>query len=69
MFSAVILSSAIKKGIIVLLCPLVQNDNGATMLTGILHSNDYEERRVRSFVEVLMTIPHSVLDSSSVAKS
>ncbi|GFT32756.1 hypothetical protein TNCV_2443561 [Trichonephila clavipes] len=44
MFSAVILSSAIKGNHCPPL-PVVQNDNGATMLTGILHSNDYEERQ------------------------
>ncbi|GFW17353.1 hypothetical protein TNCV_3905631 [Trichonephila clavipes] len=52
------------------LSSLVQIDNGASMLNGLLHSNDYAERRVTRCIVVLPTAPHSSgLDTSSVAKS
>ncbi|GFX20072.1 uncharacterized protein TNCV_1436321 [Trichonephila clavipes] len=59
--------SANKKRITVLFS-LVQIDKGAAMLNGLLHPNDYEERRVTHCIEALLTTPHSALDTSTVAK-
>ncbi|GFX72718.1 hypothetical protein TNCV_4063131 [Trichonephila clavipes] len=45
-------------------CPpssLVQIDNKAGMLNGLLHSNNYEGRRVTCGIEVLSTTPPSAL--------
>ncbi|GFV88065.1 hypothetical protein TNCV_3242151 [Trichonephila clavipes] len=53
----------------VLFSSLVQSDNGTTMLNGLLHSNDYEERRVIRCIDVLQTTPYSAFDTSAVAKS
>ncbi|GFU19064.1 hypothetical protein TNCV_430971 [Trichonephila clavipes] len=52
-----------------LLSSLGQVNNGAAMLNGVIHSNDYEGRRVTSCIEVLSTTPHSALDSNDVVKS
>ncbi|GFW45470.1 hypothetical protein TNCV_3244101 [Trichonephila clavipes] len=57
-----------KKRITALLFFLVQIDNEAAMLNGLLHTNDYEERRVTRCREVLPTASHSALDISYVAK-
>ncbi|GFW19704.1 hypothetical protein TNCV_1605941 [Trichonephila clavipes] len=42
--------------------------NGADMLNGLLHSNDYEERRMTRCIAVLPNTPHSALDTSAVVK-
>ncbi|GFX50993.1 putative RNA-directed DNA polymerase from transposon BS [Trichonephila clavipes] len=48
-----------------LLSTLVQFDSGAAMLNVLLHSNDYEVRRV---IEVWLTTPFSAPDTSAVGK-
>ncbi|GFU36695.1 hypothetical protein TNCV_3311861 [Trichonephila clavipes] len=47
----------------------VEIDNGAAILKSLLHSNDNEGRRFTRCIEVLPTIPHSVLDTSAVTKN
>ncbi|GFX26967.1 hypothetical protein TNCV_1841391 [Trichonephila clavipes] len=50
-------------------CPsflLVQIDNGAALLNGLLHSNNYEVRRVTRCIEGLPTKPHAMMDTSVV---
>ncbi|GFX43491.1 hypothetical protein TNCV_4875111 [Trichonephila clavipes] len=42
--------------------------NGVAMLNGLLHSNDYEERRVTHCIEMLPSTHHSTLDTSAVVK-
>ncbi|GFW82962.1 uncharacterized protein TNCV_4603891 [Trichonephila clavipes] len=37
-------------------------------LNGLLHSNNYESRRVTSCIGVLPTTPHSALDTNAVVK-
>ncbi|GFX31692.1 hypothetical protein TNCV_4082161 [Trichonephila clavipes] len=39
------------------------------MLNDLLHSNDYEGRRVACRIDVLPTTPHSALDTSAVIRS
>ncbi|GFU04336.1 hypothetical protein TNCV_864341 [Trichonephila clavipes] len=68
MISAGFPPSVNKKRITALLSYLVQIDNEIAMLNGLLHSNDYEGRRVTRCFEVLPTTPHSMLDTSAVAK-
>ncbi|GFW42208.1 hypothetical protein TNCV_1206641 [Trichonephila clavipes] len=46
---------------------LVQIDNRAAILNGLLHSNNYEGRRVTRCIEDLPTTPHSALGTSTVA--
>ncbi|GFY15909.1 hypothetical protein TNCV_1285541 [Trichonephila clavipes] len=57
--------SANKKLITVLLSFSVQIDNGAATLNGLLHPNDYDERRLPRCIEVLLITPHSALDTST----
>ncbi|GFV86124.1 hypothetical protein TNCV_671211 [Trichonephila clavipes] len=40
-------------------------DNAIAMLNGLLHSNDFEERRVTRCIEVLPTPPDLTLDASA----
>ncbi|GFV03880.1 hypothetical protein TNCV_3173141 [Trichonephila clavipes] len=53
-------------------CPpfLVSTDrqNGAALSNGLLHPNDYEERRITRCEKVLPTSFHSALDSSNIGK-
>ncbi|GFW14078.1 DUF4817 domain-containing protein [Trichonephila clavipes] len=43
-------------------------ENGADMQKGLLHSNDYDVRRVIRCIQMLPTSLHSALDNSSVTK-
>ncbi|GFV33375.1 hypothetical protein TNCV_4732981 [Trichonephila clavipes] len=56
-----------KQRITLLFSSLAQMRKGASMLNGLLHSNDYEERQVIRCTKVFLTAPHSSLDSSAAA--
>ncbi|GFX14106.1 hypothetical protein TNCV_1766021 [Trichonephila clavipes] len=57
-----------KQKVIALLSSLMQIDNGGTMLNSLLHSKDYERRRVTRCIEVLLTTPHSALGTGAAVQ-
>ncbi|GFV62463.1 hypothetical protein TNCV_630421 [Trichonephila clavipes] len=65
--NAGITPSANKKRITTLLSSLVEMNNGAVILNGLLHSHDYDKRQEACCIEVLPTTFHSALDTSTVA--
>ncbi|GFX53801.1 hypothetical protein TNCV_1597471 [Trichonephila clavipes] len=68
MISAVFTCPSNRKRITVLLSSLVQIDNGAAMLYGLLQPYEYEKRRLTLCIEVFSTTLHSALDTRTVVK-